>query len=227
VIFPQIRTEKIVQVNDRTRINCIESFVSPDEADITLVEIQPITGGDFIDVTSTLYLDWVYTAAENVTATVRITTDSTPVTATKTFTIISVADDLLFSDDEDILTHESDIYRFLRLGRSSFIDMHRLAQELILEDLAKRNITNWDGTKIEKTNIFDLDEVKEWSKFLTLSLIFKSTENEVNDFFMIKSNDYKKQAEMAANRATIKLDKDVDGVVDSSPDLVSGRLIRR
>jgi hypothetical protein len=227
MIFIQAKNEEKVQVDDKTRIDATGTFISPDEAEITLVEIEPEAAAGFIDVTSTSYLDWSYATSGIKVATIRVTTDGAANTKEFSITVVSVVGDRLFSTDKDIVSHEGDIYRFLRPGRSSFIDMHRLAQELILEDLAKRNITNWDGTKIQKTDIFDLDEVKEWSKFLTLSLIFKSTENEVNDFFMIKSNDYKKQAEMAANRATIKLDKDVDGVVDSSPDLVSGRLIRR
>lgn len=227
MIFPVIRNEPIVQVNDRTRIDVSQTFLSPDEAAITLVEIQPTASDDFCDVTSTQFLDWVFSSSADVVVTVRITTDSTPVTATKSISVLSAAEDLLFSGDSDIITHEAEIYRFLRDGRSTFTDIHRVAQELILKDLEKRGITNSDGTKITKEDIYDIEEVKEWSKFLTLSLIFKSASNEVNDFFETKAGMYEKKAEMAANRYTIQLDQDQDDKVDSMPDLVSGRLVRR
>jgi uncharacterized Fe-S cluster-containing radical SAM superfamily protein len=102
MIFPKLKTESIVQVNDKTRIDARDTFLSPDEAAITLLEIQAEIGGQFLDVTGTSYIDWQYDTAQEETITLRVTTDSTPVTITKTLTVISASDDNLFSSDADL-----------------------------------------------------------------------------------------------------------------------------
>ena len=62
-IFPHIELEDIVQVNDRTRLSAIKSFVSKDEAAVTLVEIEPESGSGFIDVTGAKQADWFWTGS--------------------------------------------------------------------------------------------------------------------------------------------------------------------
>lgn len=230
MIFPQLKTEPTVQVGDKTRIDASGTFISPDQDDITKIEVRPTALADYIDVTSRMYLDWVYNVAGTYEITVRITTgtglDEETATLAKDIVIVSAEDDRLFSNDNDLLAHEGDLYRWLREGRASYLDVHRLAQELILEDLAKRNITNIDGSRVTKDQVNDLREVREWSKFLTLSLIFKSVTNEVNDFFISKARDYAESARAAAERATVRLKKDTDSPVIAN-DLKSTRLVRR
>lgn len=227
MIFPVISTESKVQVDDMTRIDATRSFISAGEAAISLVEIEPEAASGFINVTSDKYLDWAYSSEGTKTVSIRITTDGSPVTKTATLVVVTSAADLLFSNDQDIVTHEPEIFRFLRPGRASFLDFHRKAQERILDNLKQRNILNWDGTKIEASNIFDRDEVKQWSKYLTISMIYESVQNEVEDLFAIKARDYMNLASKASDRATIALDKNIDGAVDSSPDLKVSRLVRR
>lgn len=227
MIFAVIQTESKVQVDDMTRIDVTRSFVSADEAAITLVEIEPEGAAGYIDVTSSKYLDWAYDAAGSKIVSVRIATDGSPVTKTATVAVVTVATDLLFTNDQDIVTHEPEIYRFLRPGRASFLDFHRKAQEQILDSLKQRNITNWDGSKITAANVHDHDDVKQWSKYLTISMIYESVQNEVEDVFAIKARDYMAMAKRSAERATIALDKDEDGVADSNLDLRVGRLVRR
>ena len=231
MIFPQLRIEPLVQVGDKTRLDASASFVSPDQDEITKIEIRPSVSGNFIDVTTRLYLDWIYQVAGDYIVRVRITTGTGLSEETaeldKEITVITAETDRLFSADADLLAHEGDLYRWLREGRSSYIDVHRLAQELILEDLAKRNLTTYMGNRITKDVIWDLKEVREWSKFLTLSLIFKSTANEVNDFFFTKSKDYADLATRAADRATIRIGNPSNAKPDTMPDLKSGRLVRR
>lgn len=231
MIFPQLRTEPLVQVGDKTRFDASASFISPDQDQITKIEIRPDADSAFIDVTTRQYLDWIYQTAGDYIARLKITTgtgiDEEVTELDKTVTIITAETDRLFSADTDLLAHEGDLYRWLREGRSSYLDIHRLAQELILEDLAKRNITTYQGARITKAQIWDLKEVREWSKFLTLSLIFKSTANEVNDFFFTKSRDYADLANRAADRATIRIGDPANAAPDSKNDLKSGLLVRR
>lgn len=227
MIFIQAKAEEKVQVDDMTRIDATRTFLSPDEAAITLVEIEPEASAGYVAVTSDKYLDWAYATAGEKTATVRVTTDGAPTTKEITLTVVSEADDRLFSNDKDIISHEADIYRFLREGRASFLDFHRVAQKMILDDLDQRGLVDSNGNKLTALDIFDLEEVKEWSRYLALSLIFKSVQGEVDDVYSIKAQSYMNMADKQRTRTTVRLDTNQDGSVDSRPDFFSGRLVRR
>src|SRR6056297_1134930 len=227
MIFIRANTEEKVQVDDKTRIDAEQTFLSPDEAAITLVEIEPESSAGFIDVTTSKQLDWSYATAGEKTATVRVTTDGVPTTKEYTINVVSEADDKLFSNDKDIISHEVDIYRFLRPGRGSFLDMHRVAQKMILDDLDQRGLTDNQGNKLVAADIFDLEEICEWSKYLTLYLIFTSVQSEVDDVYAIKAKSYLDMAGRQSTRASIRLDLDQDGAQDARPNLVSGIMVRR
>ena len=226
MIFIPIETEKVVQVDDKTRIDATAIYITPDEAAITLVEIEPEDSSGFITVTDNK-LDWSYATEGEKVVSVRVTTDSTPVTKTALITVLSAEDDKLFSNDKQIISHEVDIYRFLRPGKATFLDFHRLAQKKILDDLDQRGLTDSSGNKLTKSDIFDVEEVSEWSKYIALSLIFKSVQSEIDDVYAEKSKEARVEAEKQATRASIRLDLNDDGTVDSTPDLWSGRLVRR
>jgi hypothetical protein len=76
-IFGVLESDPIVQVSDKIRLKADRSFVSKDEAAITLVEIEPVAGNGFIDVTgsssSDWYLDWSYSTDGTAVTSLRIT----------------------------------------------------------------------------------------------------------------------------------------------------------
>lgn len=213
MIFPHIESELIVQVNDKTRISAIKSFTSKDESEITLVEIRPDGAESFIDVTgdkqSDWYLDWEYATDGDKTITVRITTDGSPVTETKTLTVISAADDKLFSRDSELTQHESNILKYVRPGRNTFLDFHRRAQTEILEWLDLKGYHDDDGNKLTKDSIVDVSEVRYWATFATLRLIFNDLWNSQGDSFKAKAEMYTSKEDAA--RAKIKFRVDLDG----------------
>ena len=140
MIFPVLETEDVVQVADKTRLDGSKTFVSKDANEITLVEIEPESCAGYIDVTGSSfadwYLDWIYTGAtRSVTVTIRVTTDSTPVTLTRTISVVTVSDDKLFSKDQDLVAREPDVLKYVPQGRASFLNVHRASQTKILEDL--------------------------------------------------------------------------------------------
>lgn len=227
MIFIQVKNESIVQVDDKTRIDVEGIFISPDEAAITLIEIEPEASVGYVDVTTTKYLDWAYATAGTKVVSVRVTTDGSPVTKTASISVLSVADDKLFSTDKDIVSHEVDIYRFLRPGRSTFLDFHRIAQRMILDDLDQRGLTDNQGNRLTKTDIFDVQEVAEWSRYLTLYLIFVSVQSEVDDVYATKAQGYKEMAARNASRAFLRLDLNGDGVEDRRQDLITTMRMRR
>lgn len=231
-IFPLIETDGIVQTNDRLRIKGSSTFISKDEAAITLVEIEPEAGNGYIDVTGSSsddwYLDWAYSGtSRTVTVGLRVTTDGAPVVSTVDVDVVTAADDKLFSDDKGLLRLESDIMDFLPKDRSSFIFMHRKARDLILDWFNEMGYRNLDGTKITADEVLDVDEVRRWAEYQTLSLIFQDASNIVDDKHDVKSKHYDSRAVDAKRRAVVHLDLNKDGDVDinegvniSSVDLV-------
>lgn len=215
-IFPNINTENIIQVNDKLRISAAKTFTTPDEAAITLVEIEPHAGEGFIDVTNVdsdeLYLDWAYSTDGTKTISLRITTDGSPVTITKDIVCISEVDDKLFSTDDDLKVHEVSILKFVPRGKNSFNYVHRLAQNEILEQLYKDGYTDFNNVKLTKDAVIRTDELKQWSKYLVLRLIFRDLSNAIDDIYDKKSNRYESAEHTWRTKAILKLDFNGDGV---------------
>ena len=228
-IFGNLELEEIVQVDDKTRLDARKTFVSVDEAAITLMEIEPEAAAGFIDVTSTQYLDWQYSTDGDKTVTLRVTTDGAPQSFTKTLTIISVADDKLFSGDAELLPWEPKILKWVRDGRNTFLDVHRAAQDRILTWLDEHRIWDTEGNRLTKAAILDIQEVNDWSKFLTLKIIFEGLSNATDDIFHEKALRYGDKAAKARNRGALRLDKNADGSTDDDgkADLRSFTLSRR
>jgi hypothetical protein len=229
MISIQARFESIIQQYDKTRIDATKSFISTDQGAITLVEIKPEASGSYITVTTNKYLDWAYETAGLKTATIRITTSTgSPTSTTKdiTFEVVTSAADLLFSNDEDLIAQQDDIHRHLRDGRATFLDKHRESQKEILDELDRMRVFANDGTKLSKTDLHDVTEIRDWSKYLTLYRILNSNKNEVGDVYDDKAKSFLDSAKKAMATSLIRLKSDI---VDSpsTVDLNSGRLVRR
>lgn len=227
MIFPNIIREETLQVDDRTRIDARKSFITEDEAAITLVEIEPEASGGFIDVTSKKYLDWQYDSEGDKVATVRITTDGSPTAQTATITVVTAASDALFSSDAELVVNESEIMNFTRNGRNSFLDKHREAQSLIVNYLDHNRIWDSTGERLTKSAIVDVDEVREWSKYLTLQLIFEDLSNQIGDIFDKKAAKYRAMAERESERSVLRLDTDGDSTTDYKKFTTGVRVTRR
>ena len=227
-IFGALELEGTVQVNDKTRLDATKSFESEENA-FTLVEIEPDTGAGFVDVTANKYLDWSYSTDGTATVSVRLTTGSGgPDTFTKDLTIISIADDKLFSSDHELLPYEPNILKWTREGRNSFLDVHRASQDRIISWLDENRIWDVEGNRLTKEDITDTEEVNDWSKFMTLKIIFEGLSNATDDIFHEKALRYMDMEVKARNRAAIRLDRNNDGETDiSKTDLRSSRLVRR
>ena len=219
-IFPTLLIEDVVQVGDRTRLSAIDSGLSKGEAAITLVEIEPEASAGFIDVTGTKpsdrFTDWEYATNGIKVVSCRITTDGAPTTTTKTLQVLTAVDDKLFSADADLLPHEKDIMKYTTDGRVSFLDVHRKAQALILAWLDERGIHDSDGNRLTKDSILDLQEVKEWAKYMVLRLIFQSNSNSANDVFDLKAKSYEVKEADARTRNIFKFDWNNDGKISDN-----------
>jgi len=219
MIFPILTLEPTLQVDDKTRLDGVKSYVTPDETAVTVVSIEPEASAGFIDVTSDKFLDWSYATEGTKTVTIMVTTNGFPTSETKTIDVISAADDKLFSADSDLVFHEPDILSWTRDGRSSFLDVHRRAQDRILAKLDELQYTDSQGDRLTKDAILDVEEVKQWSIFLTLQLVFEGLSNAVDDQFAAKAEKYRKDKVVARNSGVKRLDTDGSGEIENDEKL--------
>lgn len=221
-VFAYLELEPIVQVDDRTRLSAVKSFATQDESAISMVEIDPGTG-TFVDVTpdtatdsENYYLDYQFSSAGSKTIRARITAGSTVNTVSKTITVLSVADDALFASDADLATAEPDVLQYVKSGRNTFKDIHRAAQDEIIQYLNEQGYTDSEGDPLTKDAIVDFDEVKLWSKYTALRMIYEGLSNAVDDIYAKKAAKYDKAIIPHRNKVIIRLDVDGDGEVDTN-----------
>ena len=228
-IFPKLILEAKVQLTDMTRLSGVKSFISTGESDVTCMEIEPEDGAGFVDVTTNQYLDWAYSSAGTKTVSLRITTDGSPTTETSTIDAITAATDNLFSNDEELVPHEPDLMAYVPEGRNSYLNVHRLAQDRIMGILDEKRIWDTSGNKLSIASVKDIEELRQWSKFLTLSYVFEGLSNDREDIFFEKAARYREMAKEAESRAALKLDFDGDGTLETSEvaDMFSMSMVRR
>ena len=213
-IFPFLSLEPVVQVGDRTRLDGSKSFVTADEGDIIKLEIDPGTGS-FIDVTTDKYLDYAWAASGTETIICRVTTESASASASvsEEVSVLTATQDYLFSNDSDLKLHEPDILKWTEDGRNSFLNIHRRAKKLILEYLRREGFVDVYGNPYTAAAITDIEEVKQWSTFITLRLIFEGISNSTEDVFHIKAKRYFEMEQKWRSIALLRLDIDGDGEV--------------
>lgn len=228
-IFGNLILEEALQIGDKTRLDAGKSF-TVSEAAISLVEIEPEASAGFETVSSTdKFLDWQYTgASRTVVVSVRITTDGAPVTTTASLILLTDVDDKLFSGDAELRPFEPNILDWVKAGRNSFLDVHRASQDRILTQLDEDRVWDSNGDRLTKASITDIQEVNDWSKFMTLRLIFEGLSNATDDIHHIKGLRYLDMEKQAKSRAGLRLDRDGDGTTDDLPtQLTNFRLQRR
>lgn len=218
--------ESVVQINDKTRIDISKSFVTADEEAIEIWEVKPSTADDYVDVTDTMYLDWAYDSAGSKTVTARVTAGETVATKDLTITVLSVADDNLFSSDLELRVHEHDISQWLPSGRSTWNHMHRRAQSLILDYLDREGKVDSYGDKYTKEDFIDVQEAKEWSTFMTLRMVMESISNSVDDVFAKKAKLYESREIASRNRLVLRIDTDADGELSDGEQIEGPRTAR-
>lgn len=241
MIFHKLNLEDIVQTDDATRIDASQTFVSPDEGAIVLMRVSPDNGVTWYDVTNIdpekRYLDWAYNTDGDKTIKLEVTTDSSAASE-KDFllSVISKQDDCLFSSDSDLRKHEPEILCFLRRGRKSFLDVHRCAQKIIIDWLAMQidvkdcEIDTSDGCvvrKLTKKDLYDLEEVRSWSVYQALIIIFEGLSNQEGDVYSQKVARYSELMYRARSRSEVTTDFDQDGKADYKEKMRTTRLTRK
>lgn len=133
---------------------------------------------------------------------------------TRYVNIYSVAGDALFSSDADLINRQSDILKYVREGRNSFLDYHRAAQEHIISFLDEEGHIDINSNRLTVDAFVDIEEVRQWSKYVTLRLIHDDISNSIDDIFHQKAKIYEAEEIRARNRAMLRIDIDGDGKAD-------------
>jgi hypothetical protein len=153
------------------------------------------------------------------------------VTSTKYFYINVYSDvgDYLFSSDQDLIAHEPDVMKWVIDGRSSFKDVYRRAQKIIVAWLDEKGFVNQYQEKYTKRDIIDIEEVRQWSTYMSLRLIMNGISNAQDDVFSIKAKQYELLEIGARQRVILRLDTNKDGIADATEgvSIYSGSLFRR
>lgn len=210
-IFAVLQTDHVVQVGDKTRLDASSSFASPVAA-ITKFEIKPTAEGEFIEVSPDQpWLDWIYTEAGQLTPSVRVTTGDGETAATglgmTEITVLTEEDDRLFSSDSDLKGVVPLIYRYLPDGRASFKYAHRASQEIILDRINRRVKS---GAWLSAEAVANIEQVRQWSKYLTLASIYAAAQIAKDDFF------FQEQARFANTASKYESDAYIELKLDGS-----------
>jgi hypothetical protein len=239
MIFPKLTFDTVVQKDDMLRLDASLTF-SPENDHINDIEIQPEDGEDFISVfvnkqPSKWFIDWAYETSGFKNVSIRVTCQHE--VKTKIYTaginVLDEEEDALLSTDNDLIPFETDILKYLPKGKNSYIYAHRKAQERILAYLDEQRIWKQDNSIYTKLDLVELgdemkDQFKQWSTFQTLVIIFENLQSSNNDIFQEKKMEYEKLMLQARNRASLRLDRDGDGLIDPVPyNIRTTMMVRR
>lgn len=124
----------------------------------------------------------------------------------------------LFSDDFDLKAEYPSIMEHLPADANSFVKFHESARKAIITDLRKTGITIQGITEAKRKqldafDILDKEEVREASKFLTLSKIFNWLSDQAGDKYEGLAAKYEAEA-AGAITPLISLDTNNDGKED-------------
>jgi hypothetical protein len=162
--------------------------------------------------------------------TLTVASASESATAVEYLQVYTKEGDALFSEDADLVGFENDIMKWLPAGRGTFLDLHRKAQQSILDWTDRKGYRDDNGKKITKWAFVDNSDVRMWSTYLSLKLFFMGVTNATDDVFKRKASYYEKLEIEARDRVVLELDLDGDGKSDidnERADIGSGRLFYR
>jgi hypothetical protein len=213
-IFGVIKCDDKVFTGDKIRVDVSESFLAPALTFATISHELSLDGGvTWFNVSSKKYIDWIFFAAGSITITLRLNT-TLPSTQnfTKTITVVDLASQNLFSNDNDLYRYESEIDQYLPKRWSSWNQVHLKSQEWIMNWLDEKGIFNEKKQKYVVADLLDRTQVRELSTVKTLEIIYESNINVNGDLFTQKRDKYTSLVSQHASRSQLALDFDDDGL---------------
>jgi hypothetical protein len=127
---------------------------------------------------------------------------------------------IVFSDDQDLKREFFEISDFLPSGQSSFVLTHVAARDHIIQTIVnsgeyKRNSSGY-REDVTAFDLLDVGQIKMAATYLALSKIFSNVQDDGDDIWRQKSQDYYSLYSQAQKNGFLDIDKDDDGVKDIS-----------
>lgn len=214
--FQIIQSEDKVFQGDKINFDFSKSVITPDETASVISHEFSIDNTNWINITPTKNIDWVFDTLGDQTIYFRHTSDVGSQVAMKTISVLDLVSQKLFSNDFDLVAYEPDIIKWVPKKWSSWNLVHLRAQDYIVNMLREKRIFDHLGNAYTKDDIFNILEVKDLSVALVLRYIFSGTSNSSDDVFKRKSDEYDKLVSQRASAASIKLDYNKNTVSDEN-----------
>lgn len=229
--FGIIKSDEKVFVGDKINFDFSQSFVTPDEslATPTNHEASFDGGATWIDVSNKKNIDFIYLTVGTKTVNLRITTTAGNTIFMKTVSALDLAAQKLFSADSDLYRYEPEIDKLLPKKWSSWNLVHLESQKYFMDWLDEKRLFNDNGEKYVVNDLNDRDQVRQFSIFKTLELIYSGTFNAVGDIYSAKRDKYRELANEKLAKSQIALDTNKNGLADENErtDLNTVNLVRR
>ena len=228
MLFPKADVDSLIQILDMFRIDASKSFFTGDIADLTEINIYP----DFVNEPGTVFnlvtedqecwiLDWAYKTAAEYTIKIEMKTATLTEEVIYSVTAITEAEDNLISNDSMIYALESELKRYLPLGRNSWKYLHRAARNEMLDYMYRNGIYNPDGTEVLASQLKAESKLEDWAKYETMLLIYQEIKTSNSEAFNEKLVDYAEKRANSRKRYKIEYDTNKDGNVDEDDGAIA------
>ena len=130
-----------------------------------------------------------------------------------------MAINLVLSDDNDLKGEWYEVLNMLPSNEDSFILKHVASRNQIIQKIRndgkfKTEVTTGTFLDIDVFDLLQYDQLRQASKYLTLSKIFFNLHDDVDDVHLQKSDKYNRMYIEAVDLFYLDLDKDNDGIRD-------------
>lgn len=229
--FGIIKSDDKVFSNDKIRFDFTKSFITPDETLATPKnhEVSFDAGATWIDVTAKRIIDFIFTSVGTKSVQLRVTTLSGNDVVSKSVEVLNLITQKLFSTDSDLYRYEPEIDNLLPNKWSSWNLIHLEAQRFFIDWLDEKRIFAKDRTKYGVDDLLDRDEVRQFSVFKTLELIYSGNHNVSGDLYQLKRDKYRELANDKLAKSQIALDFNKNGTaeINERTDLFAVGIIRQ
>lgn len=215
-IFPIIKSDEKVFNGDKISFDFSKSFITPDETLAPAPNHQASFDGGvtWIDVTNSKKIDFIYSTPGTKTVKLRVTAVSGNVVTDKVITVLDVVAQKLFSTDSDLYRFEPEIDSLLPKKWTSWNLVHLESQKYFMDWLDEKRIYSENGSKYAVNDLTDRDQIRQFSIFKTLELIYSGTFNQTGDIYSGKRDKYRELANDKLAKSTISLDYNKNGNAD-------------
>lgn len=141
---------------------------------------------------------------------------------------------LVFSDDQDLVGVYPSILNFLEETEKSFILRHETARDDIVQWVRnsgeiKKSVELGAHAQIQSWDLLEIEEVRNWSKYLVLANIFSGLQSKDGSIWLQKAEEYTKRASDSRAAFYLSLDTNDDGAaspLESARNIVTRGLTR-